>query len=682
MATKPKQLKPKSADANQQSAEDFDILEGLDGIRNNATMYMGELGENMAYRAIKEPVDNSYDEALAKRNKLIEVVLNLDSNFYIVADGAGGIPVEMKVLKDKTKISTLTAAFTRVHAGGKFNDKSYKVSAGTHGVGVAALNAVSEKLQVWTRRSGVLYTQSFAKGEIVGSETPTKVKAIPPETAKYLVDDQKVYGTVIHYVLDQSVVSADAMRDKRKQAKNLTVAQPDPKKVATWLATMADLNPGLKIRLTLIRGKKTINREYLNKDTLEAYVKKLVAKSELGSFGKPLVFKTDYITVACQWTTHELDDRFETFVNNSPTADGGTHVRGFLDALADSIRPYEGANDRKAAKGSGRKTAQYDRKDLLTGLLGAFDWRMHGAQYSSQVKDKLTSNVTQEVYTALKPVFDEYFASNKTVAKTILMRARELNKGREALAKTMRSLGDAKRAGSGSLPAELTQSKCKDPTKVELYTVEGDSASGSCKDARNPDYQEIFKCKGKPVNALTATIDKVLGNAVIQGLIASIGLDLKTLDVKEASPKFDCTKLRIGKLLLCSDADHDGFHINALILAFIYRFAPDMFKRGMIYIVDAPLYNVIYKGKHYGAPTLNEVLEKTPKGVTASMVQRAKGWGEVSPELLSIIAFDPNVRKLIKLDPFESVESERWFRRLVGDDASARRQLLGMSEAA
>ena len=684
LAKKPAARSPVSnavSKAVDQSADTFEILEGLEGVRHNPSMYLGNLGSDMAYRKVKEVVDNCFDEAMAGRNSYIEVVMDLDNNWYVVADKAGGIPIEMKVLKDGSKLSILTAAYTRLHAGGKFNDKAYKVSTGTHGVGVAAVNAVSDSLQVWTCRSNILYTQKFKKGEIEGPSNPVKVKAYSPEVKNYLAESK--YGTVVMFQPDQTVISEDALRDKRKQAKVLRVAQPEVGRVATWLRTMADLNPKLKIVLTVIRGKKRKTKTYYNDKDLNYYIKNKVDEYDLGTFGKPLVFKTDFTTVAVQWTEYESDDRFESYVNNSPTSDGGTHVRGFLDALATAVKPYETASDRKVTKGAARKVqvAQYKKEDLLTGLVGAFDWRMHGAAYTSQVKDKLASNVTQEVYDIMLPVFVSYFEANTSVPKKLLTRARELNKGREALAKTVRSLADAKKSGRGAtLPGILSQSETKNPEERELYSVEGDSAAGSGKNARNPFYQEIFKCKGKPVNAMNLPLDRVLDNETIQGLIISLGLDLNSLDVKAPHPKFECKNLRIGKLMLLSDADVDGYHINTLILTFLFKYVPDIFKQGRVFVVNAPLFNVIHKGVHYGAMTREEVLAIAPKTVKPNEVQRAKGWGEVSEELLSIIAFDPKYRKLIKINPLANKEHEEWFIGITSDDRVAKRKMLGIEE--
>lgn len=666
--------------AVSQSADTFAILEGLEGVRHTIGQYLGSLGPDMVFRMVKEIVDNCYDEALAGRNSYIEVCLDLDNNVYVIADRAGGIPIDMKTLEDKSKLSVLTAVYTRIHAGGKFNDSAYKVSAGTHGTGAACVQAASDSLQVWTCRSNKLWTQQFSKGKIVGAKDPVQAKGYG-DVKPYLKAGK--YGTVVMFTPDQTVVSEDAMRDKSKQKKVLRVAQPDINRVATWLKTMADLNPKLEIVLTVIRGKKAKTKTYLNRDGLQAYIKSKIEDNDLGVFGKPLIFKTDFITLAAQWSEHENSDLFETYVNNSPTSDGGTHVKGLLDALADAIKPYESASDRKQSKATTRKVAvaQYKREDLLTGLVGAFDWRMHGAMYSSQIKDKLVSNVTKEVYDELLPVFVQYFKDNASVPKKLLLRARELNKGREALAKTVKALADTKKSGRGAvLPGILTTAETKKPEDRELFCVEGDSASGTAKNARDPFYQEIMKCKGKPVNAMTQPLDKVLGNETIQGLIISAGLDLKSLDVKADHPKFDCKELRVGKILLLADADDDGYHINTLILSFIYKYAPALIERGLVYIVNAPLYNLIHNGKHYGGDTREEVIAIIPKGAKASDIQRAKGWGEVSVNLLDTIAFNPNTRKLIQIKPFQNKEHEHWFVGITTDNTGAKRKMLGIEE--
>lgn len=655
------------------SADEFDILEGLEGVKMNPTMYLGDLGAMMVFRTIKEWWDNAYDEFIAGRNTVIEVILDYDKDHYVVADCAGGIPVDMKTLKTGEKISVMTAAYTRTHAGGKFRNNAYKTSAGTHGVGVAAVNAVSKWMKVWTNRSGQLYHQEYAGGEIVGPKDPVKVKSLDKELCKHLTLDHKKYGTVGVYQLDQSIVSVDATRSAKKP-KTYTHAAADEQAIRTCLHNVAFLNPGLKVILTVVRNKKAKTETHFNDKDLKYTVTQYVQEQELTPQAKPLVFRNDNIILAVQWTEKENADLFNSFVNTSPTADGGTHVAGLVAALATALKPYAPVQKSKA-KG---KSQGYKEIDLLIGCAGFFDWRMHGAQYHSQVKDKLVSNVKPEVEGALTAVFTKYFDENKKLASNIVKRAIAASSGREELGKIMRGLAETKAKSKGGLilPELLTMATRAKPDQRELYIVEGDSAGGTADNARIPDYQEILKCGGKPLNAVGSSLAKVLGHDVVQAFLIALGVDLKSLDPQADKPELSTKGLRCKAVFFLADADPDGKHINALLLAVAYRLMPDLFKEGRILIVDSPLYSAIYKGKVYGGSTYQECRDNAPPQV--SLIIRAKGWGEVEPDVMHEIAFNPKNRKLYRINPFASSESEKLFRQIVSESPEARRVLLGL----
>lgn len=666
---------PKKLSANEEA---FTIQEGLDKVRFNPTMYMGQLGADMVYRAIKEPVDNSYDEAKAGRNKHIEVTLNLDTDQICIADKGPGIPVSFKKLKKGGKISILTAAFTELHAGGKFNDTSYKTSAGTHGVGVSAVNAISDELVVYSfveyKKTKKIWTQQFAKGDFVGKEVPVVAKKVDDITKSMLSEKPAKYGTIMRFKLDQSIVSEDARRGK-KLPKNYTKAEPNVANVEKWLHTMSLINPGLNIRITIITKKKATTKDFLNKKDLAWVAKDLAERMELDPIGKPFTYKSDYISCTMIWTDSPDIDQFQTFVNTSPTVDGGYHVKGLLDALAQALKPYNGAVKGKAKK-SGFSTA-----DLQIGLIGLFDWCMHGAQYTSQVKDKLASKVDSEVYKEILPHIEEYFKKNVKVAKNIIKRAQALAKGREDLSATIKSMASVKKKNKGNaLPEFLAAAPNAKPHDRELVVVEGDSAGGTATNARNPEYQEVMKAGGKPLNGLKASLAKVLSHKEVQGLLVSIGADIKTLDPKKENPVLSTDKLRVGNVLFLADADPDGFHINVLFLAVIYRLLPDLMREGRVWVVNAPLYNVIHKGKHYGGMTFDECRAAAPKEVKSGSIIRAKGWGEVNEDILEAIAFNPETRRLIRINPFANAESEQYFRNIVAENAIYRRRLLGLED--
>lgn len=658
-----------------QEADDFQIKEGVAGIQAKPTMYLGETGAQMAYRCVKEEVDNALDEALAGRNKWIEVYYDYDESITIVADKAGGIPVDMKTRENGTKISILTAAFTITHAGGKFEDAAYKVSTGTHGVGVTAVNAVSEWLEVWSRRKGKIYYQRFEFGRPV-NPNPVVVPALPKNVAALLTS--KDYGTVVMNKLNQAIVSEDAV--KGKLPKKFQPANPDYKQLGHWLKSISDLNPGLNIVLTAKKGPKKKTVTFLNKlnhtEFLKQHVAEMLGEEEDAKF-KPFILQTDYVTALLQWTTLP-NVQLNSSTNNSPTASGGTHVRGLIDALVEAVKPYENS------KHLDKKKRKYSSEDLLFGLVGFFDWRMHGAAYDSQVKDKLVSKVQGEVKDAILPALTAHFAANKSLPKFILDRAVQVETGRLAMSKSLSAMADAKRtARGGALPACLNAASTKDNKIRELFLVEGDSAGGTAKNARNPVTQEVFKASGKPSNALNAPLDKVIGNRVVGDFLISLGVDFKAFDAqvkaRNPHPTFSADNLRVQRIYFLADADVDGYHINSLFLAIIWTLLPDLIYQGRVYVVDAPLYNVMHKGKHYYGNTKSELLEKAPSTVKPTDVQRAKGWGEVPPNVMEAIAFDPEVRRVIRVKPFTKQESLVWYNRVVGDDPSARRQLLGLS---
>jgi DNA gyrase subunit B len=318
---------------------------------------------------------------------------------------------------------------------------------------------------------------------------------------------------------------------------------------------------------------------------------------------------------------------------------------------------------------------------LLIGLTGMFDWRMHGAAYTSQVKDKLSSKVDKEVYDAILPELEKYFSANPSVAKNIIKRAQAVTKGRLDLAAVVKSMADVKKKGKGNtLPAALAAAtKCK-PHERELFIVEGDSAKGPSVNARNRYNQEVLAASGKPLNALTAPLSKVLAHKEIGNMLIALGADLKTLDPKDENPKISTEKLRAGNIIFLVDPDPDGGHIAVLFMAALYRLLPDLFKEGRVWCVQAPLFAALHEKKIYGGMTFAECRAAAPKAVKDGSIVRIKGWGEVNETYVGPIAFKPEQRKLIRIDAFEHTEQERFFRGVVAEDAVHRRRLLGLED--
>lgn len=662
-----KEKKGKVGKAGQAYSEDnIKVLFGLDKVRKNASMYMGDLGAPMIYRMVKEAVDNFTDEYQAGRNNAGIVSFSLKQNRYVIADFAQGIPVGIKTLEDGKKLSTLTIVLTELHAGGKFDDKAYKTSGGTHGVGVSAVNAISEKFNAYTHREGQWYCQKFECGRATTDVKKIKGSVIASEFP-WLSKHVKKLGTVIEFYPDQSIVSVDASRTK--SAKNLTKAELDWKFAGIWLRNVAMLNKGLSITYHDIDKNK--QKTFLNKLGLMALVDKEIEECELTPINKKAKFELvkDNLIIAFQWTNHSDTDKFYSFVNSSPTIDHGTHVKGFRDALMDAIKPYFPK----------KKMKEFKADDLWIGCICYFNWKMNSAAFSGQVKDKLVSKVDKDVYDlTLKPL-TEFFKQNKSLAKHIIKTAETAGSARVELQKIMKAMTETKKGSRNMLPTSLFEAPSCKAEEREMYIVEGDSAGGSAKDARNFN-QEVLKLSGKIPNAISTPLHKLLANQRIQDIIVAMGADPKSLDVKAENPTFDCSNLRVARVMLLSDADPDGAHINSLLIALYWRLFPDFIRQGRLYAVDAPLYNASYKGKQYGGATAEECLaamavDKVPR----NEMFRAKGWGEVPYQLLSPIAFHVETRKLIRINIEDDKAKIGFYRAFVSKDASARRKILGIA---
>ena len=665
----------KKKKAANYDADSIDILEGLDGIRQNPTMYLGALGDAMLFRMLKEQVDNFYDEFVAGRCKAGEIVLDPTNHTYIVADAAGGIPVGVKKLKGGGKINSLTAVFTRIHAGGKNNQDAYKTSAGTHGVGSAAVNACCAKLEVWSSFGGKWSYQSFTKGE---PDFPNPKNKKPGKDVMDSLQKKSGYGTIVRFVPDFTIIAENASRSERKKKSFKPIAaKATAKSVGPWLRNMTLLNPGLTLTISQVVKGKLKSKTMVNKKGLDAIPKILIEENELGAVGrKPFTFQTDYMTVAIQWSDHTDAELFKSFVNSSPSIEHGTHVNGFKAALARAIKPHEPTVKAKGKK----KGVAYKREDLMMGCVGFFEWKMHGAQFSGQIKDKLESKVDKEVEDMLVDALTEYFDKNKNIAKNIIKRATEFQKQVEGLKSVMKSLSDTKKKSKGAIiPEVLTIAPDAKPELRELYIVEGDSAGGTAKNARDPEFQEVLKLRGKPLNAVSASLDKVVNNKVIQDLLVALGLELKIDKKQQGVPQFSIDKLRVrGAIIIMPDADPDGFHIGTSLLGFFHKFVPDVFKEGLIYVVDNPLFSINHNGQFYGGMTIEEVEDKLPKAASRSGIKRIKGLGEMSEDELEYFGMNPDTRRLFKVNQACSAEMDKWFTAVVGDSPEARRKLIGL----
>lgn len=612
---------------------------GLTAVRARPGMYLGERGNPMVYRVIKELVDNALDEFLAKRNLEIEVWADPKANTYIIADKAEGIPVG---IHKKAGISTLTLILTELHAGGKFNDSAYAAAAGTHGVGAAAANAVSSKFEVWTYRDRSWHHQAFSEGK---PTTPVKKIAPPSEVTSKLHSCGKS-GTIIRIVPDQTIVSVN--KGKTKAVLDIPIA-------ARWLKNLAMMNRNLKVTFTV--GTKT--KTYLNREGIVRLVKNRVEAEELEVLGKPIVHEDDRLQFAIQWTSYQEDDGLQSYVSCSPTRDGGTHVDEFFDALVKAITPFKTPRDK------------FTPKDLRSGLIGVLNWNMNSPEFSSQVKDRLTSNLAKAIQGSALSILMKAFTENKSLARKIIGRATAAKKAKEEFRKVMDGINKVNAAKRGVLLPNIlaTARRCK-PADRELFLVEGESSSGTSKKARNINFQEVLRLNGKPMNAMRKPLAQLLKSKAILNMLAALGYDHRKPEPHK--------HLRVGRVYCLADADQDGFHINALILTVIHRLMPQLFAEGRVFICNAPLFSAYYKGERFFGKTHKECWSQMPSGAPKDIVTRAKGWGELPPEVLAIIAFNPDTRNVIQIHPPKDKKELEYYNLIMGSDTSGRKALLGL----
>lgn len=633
----------------QYTEENIKRIKGLDGVRTRPGMYLGERGDAMVFQSLKELIDNGYDEFSSGRNKFLYVFADNKTNTYIVADKAQGIPIGLVPSDPENprskKISTLTLIFTELHTGGKFDDKAYKTSKGTHGVGAAATNAVCSSFEVWTHRERGWHYQQFKCGKPVADLT--KITKLPTGLTSAL-SYKPTCGTIIRITPDQTIVSKDSGKTKAKLNLQFT---------ADWLKALASLNPGLEIVFSANGKTKT----FLNSKGLSQLLVERMAELSVESVGKPFVYESESMSVAVQWTTYSDDDALKTYVESGYTRDGGEHEVGFRNALSKVIRTYS------------TKAAKYAPKDLYYGLVGVLNYRMSGAEYSGQTKDRLTSNVAPAIEKELIPALTAFFNKNKALARSAIRRALDVKKSKEEFKRTLDAVATAKKKSKNSLPSSLTTSPKASPKTRELFIVEGQSAGGTSKKARDAAFQEVAQLTGKIANAARMKLHQLLESKAVQDILTCIGYNFDS----HRNNADTYSKLRVNKILLLPDADEDGKHIAVLLLTLIYKLMPKLFDEGRVYLVDAPLFSAYYKGKRFFGPTHGAVAKQLPRTAPKNLIMRAKGWGEIGHETLAHVAFNPATRTTIQVKPVRGKEIKH-FEALVGNDSLARKELLGL----
>jgi len=614
---------------SEYTGDSIKVLEGLEGVRKRPAMYIGGTGKDGLHHLVYEVVDNSVDEALAGFCKIINVTINKNGSVSVEDDGRG-IPVDMNPVY---KMPAVQVALTKLHAGGKFDKKSYVISGGLHGVGVSVVNALSKKLIIEIKRDGKIYRQEYSRGNAVDKLTVTGKVSSPDET-----------GTTITFWPDNEIFSA---------------LDFDYKILETRFKEICFLNAGLKIILKdEIKDKK---QEFYAAGGLIEFVKWVNENKEV--LHKPVYFKREnkgtIVEVAIQYNSGYRDNIYG-FVNTINTVEGGTHVSGFKTALTRVINDY-------IKKTSNGKSEVLTGDDTREGLAAIISVKMPNPQFEGQTKTKLgNSDMKGFIDSIVTSCLSEFFEENPAVAKKIVSKSLDSAKARLA-AKKAKELVRRKSAFSLSgLPGKLADCSKKKSDDTELYLVEGESAGGSAKQARNKEIQAILPLKGKILNVEKANPAKALSSEEIANMITVIGTGV--------GEDFDINRLRYAKIVIMTDADVDGEHIKTLLLTFFFRFMPQLIENGNIYAAMPPLYRARKKKDHfvYSDKELKRLTEK----LGTMVVTRFKGLGEMSVDQLWDTTMNPKTRKIKKIFIEDAVEADKVFSMLMGDDVQARKEFI------
>ena len=635
---------------DEYSAESIQVLEGLEAVRKRPGMYLGDPHDGSAlHHCIWEVVDNSVDEHLAGHTDSIEITLNRD-NSLSVRDFGRGIPVG---IHEEFGISAAEVIMTKLHAGGKFDNSSYKVSGGLHGVGVSAVNAVSEWMEMTIHRDGIVYFQRYEAG-------------VPVEPLKEIGQCEDT-GTLISFKPDLSIFT--------------DIVEFDFEEVDTRVGETAFLNAGLRIAIVDLRGSEPHSSEHLYKGGLSEYVSQLNERREvlheevIKIRGEKEIEKGDVeVELALQWSD-AFSESIRCYTNIIRNKDGGTHMSGLRTALTSSVNLY--AKKKKLLKGDA-----LSGDDVREGLAAVVSVKHPDPSFSSQTKDKLVSSeVTGSVQTIVYDKLGEFFEENPSVAKQIVEKALLASKAREA-ARKARDL--TRRKGvleGGGLPGKLADCQSRDPSECEVYLVEGDSAGGSAKTGRDRRIQAILPLRGKILNVERQKHNaaKVFQNQEIQTIIRALGAGVGNNEEEEGA--FDTTKLRYSKIIIMCDADIDGAHIRTLMLTFLWRFMRPAIEEGHVFIAQPPLYQLtkgrvsryVFSDEERDSVTL-ELQGGNPDAKIG--IQRYKGLGEMNPEQLWETTMNPMTRTMLKVTVRDAEESDELFEILMGEDVPDRRTFI------
>ncbi len=613
-------------------AKDIQVLAGLSAVRKRPAMYIGSTDVKGLHHLVYEAVDNSIDEALAGFCNKISVIIHKDG-FVTVSDNGRGIPVDIHPKLNKPAVEVV---MTKLHAGGKFDKKVYKVSGGLHGVGISVTNALSKELIVDVKRNGKIYEQKYQCGKPV-----TELKIIGDT-------DAKDTGTTVKFLPDETIFSTTEFSFEI---------------LSSRLRELAFLNKGIKIIIEDERTEKKNEFEYdggimsfveylnKNKNTLHKIICMNKEKNGI-QFEFALQYNDSY------------QENVFSFANTINTHEGGSHLIGFKTALTRVMNNYSEKNKLKGMK--------LTSEDVREGLTAVISVKIPEPQFEGQTKTKLgNSEVKGLVDSIVNDALGSYLEENPQIAKAIVFKCINAAQAREAAQKARELTRRKSALNHGSLPGKLADCSEKDPAKCELFIVEGDSAGGSAKQGRNREFQAVLPLRGKILNVEKARLNKIFENEEIVNTITAIGTSV--------GEEFDLTKARYHKLIIMTDADVDGSHIRTLLLTFLYRHMQQLIEAGYVYIAQPPLYKVT-KGKMTKYVYNDEELETFLKEIGRDEVsmQRYKGLGEMNPQQLWETTMDPGDRTILQVTLQDAVEADKMFTLLMGDQVEPRRKFIEM----
>lgn len=631
-------MSTENMEKTEYGADQIQILEGLEAVRKRPGMYIGSTSARGLHHLVYEIVDNSVDEALAGYCKNIDVTINPDNSITVIDDGRG-IPVG---INHKSGLPAVEVVFTVLHAGGKFGGGGYKVSGGLHGVGASVVNALSNWLEVRVYHDGKVYFQRYERGKTMNKlevidtcpieKTGTEVRFLPDDT-----------------MFEETVYDYDVLK--------------------TRLRETAFLTKGLRIVLRDLRTDPVVEKAFHYEGGIKEFVSYL-NKSKTALYPDIIYCEGERDGVLVEVAMQHNDSYQENtygFVNNITTPEGGTHIVGFRNALTKTFNEYARSN--KLLKDSEPNLTGEDIREGMTAIVSI---KIEEPQFEGQTKQKLgNSEARGAVDNIVSTQLELFLEQNPAVAKTIIEKSLLSQRAREA-ARKARDLTRRKSALDGmSLPGKLADCTDKDPKNCEIFLVEGDSAGGSAKSARSRATQAILPLRGKILNVEKARLDKIYANAEIKAMITAFGTGIHD--------DFDITKLRYDKIIIMTDADVDGAHIDTLMLTFLYRFMPELIKQGHVYLAQPPLFKIEKNKKvwyAYDDDQMNQILNEIGRG--DNKIQRYKGLGEMDPEQLWETTMDPERRILLRvnMDDEASSELDVTFTTLMGDQVEPRREFI------